>query len=42
MMASSSISLKSIEQVKDEGNRAFSSQNYYKAIMLYEEGIRRA
>lgn len=31
-----------IEQVKEEGNRAFKSENYYKAILFYEEGIRRA
>jgi hypothetical protein len=36
------MTLREIESVKDEGNREFSKQNYYKAIMLYEEGMRRA
>ena len=30
-----------IERVKEEGNNAFKNENFYKAIMLYEEGIRR-
>lgn len=30
-----------IDSIKDEGNKAFKNENYYKAIMLYEEGIRR-
>ena len=34
--------LKSIDQLKNDGNREFSTKNYYKAIILYEEGMRRA
>jgi hypothetical protein len=34
--------MKDIEQVKEEGNRAFAAENYYKAILFYEEGVRRA
>jgi len=34
--------LKSIEGIKNEGNREFSTKNYIKAIKLYEEGLRRA
>ena len=34
--------LKSIEGIKNEGNREFSNKNYIKAIKLYEEGLRRA
>jgi hypothetical protein len=30
-----------IETIKEEGNNAFKSENYYKAILFYEEGIRR-
>lgn len=30
-----------IEAIKEEGNKAFKSENYYKAILFYEEGIRR-
>lgn len=37
-----SVTLKDIEQVKNEGNQAFATRNYYKAILFYEEGIRRA
>jgi len=40
--AASSLVLKSIEKLKDEGNRDFQTKNYYKAITLYEEGLRRA
>ena len=32
---------KEIEDVKEEGNRAFKGENYYKAILFYEEGLRR-
>ena len=41
-MDGSTVTLKEVESVKDEGNRAFTAGNFYKAIMLYEEGHRRA
>jgi tetratricopeptide (TPR) repeat protein len=34
--------IKSIEALKTEGNCEFQSKNYYKAVLLYEEGLRRA
>ena len=34
--------IKSIEALKTEGNCEFQSKNYYKTILLYEEGLRRA
>ena len=40
-MKNRDISVGDIESVKDEGNAAFKNENYYKAIMFYEEGIRR-
>lgn len=30
-----------IDAIKEEGNKAFKGENYYKAILFYEEGIRR-
>ncbi len=30
-----------IVKVKEEGNNAFKNENYYKAILFYEEGVRR-
>ena len=38
---STKVTIKDIESVKDEGNNAFRTENYYKAIMFYEEGLRR-
>ena len=38
---SAKVKLSDIESVKQEGNAAFSNENYYKAIMFYEEGVRR-
>eukprot|EP00347_Sterkiella_histriomuscorum_P013270 403365360 len=37
----SKVTIREIQSVKDEGNQAFKQENYYKAIMLYEEGLRR-
>jgi hypothetical protein len=34
--------VKTIERLKEEGNRAFGTGNYSKAIQLYEEGLRQA
>jgi tetratricopeptide (TPR) repeat protein len=34
--------IKFIEALKTEGNCEFQSKNYYKAVLLYEEGLRRA
>ena len=41
-MKPASSTLSDILQVKDEGNKAFKTENYYKAILFYEEGVRRA
>ena len=30
-----------IESVKEEGNKAFKDKQYYKAIMMYEEAVKR-
>jgi len=40
--SSHTLVLKSIEKLKTDGNREFSLKNYGKAIVLYEEGLRRA
>ena len=35
------VKVEDLYSIKDEGNVAFKNDNFYKAILLYEEGIRR-
>ena len=37
----SKVKRQDIESIKEEGNKAFKNENFYKAILFYEEGIRR-
>ena len=40
-MSTSKVKPEDITQIKEEGNKAYKNENYYKAILFYEEGVRR-
>ena len=41
MSSSSKVKKEDIHAIKEEANKAFQNENFYKAITLYEEGMRR-